>query len=253
MAVPHLRVAVVGCGTGGPAAARFLGRLGHEVTVFERFPDPQPVGAGILLQPTGQGVLRRLGLFDRVAAGSSVIDRVYAVSHRGRPVMDFGYGDVTPGQHALGVHRGLLFHTLVDGLGIAPEIELRLGVEVTVAAGNRPGAGWATWPAGGTARSISWWRPMAPARRSDGRPTWSVGTRSIHGARSGPSSTTPVIDTPQCSINTTGAPGSRSGCCRPDRPPTGRGACRCTGRSRTAGSTSSTGAGSTGSRTRSGA
>ena len=122
---------MIGCGTGGPAAARLIGRLGHEITVFERFPDPQPVGAGILLQPTGQGVLDRLELLDRVATGSSVVDRVYAVSHRGRLVMDFGYGDVTPGQHAYGVHRGLLFHALFDGLADTGGIELRLGVEVT--------------------------------------------------------------------------------------------------------------------------
>ncbi len=121
---------MVGCGTGGPAAARLLAGLGHQVTVFERFADPQPVGAGIMLQPTGQRVLARLGLLDRVASGSSVVERIYALSHRQRVVMDFGYDDVEPGLHGLGVHRGLLFHALFDEIEAAG-VELRLGVEVT--------------------------------------------------------------------------------------------------------------------------
>jgi 2-polyprenyl-6-methoxyphenol hydroxylase-like FAD-dependent oxidoreductase len=114
-----------------------LAGLGHEVTLFERFTDPQPVGAGILLlRPTGQSVLARRGVLDRVA-GSAVIDRVYAESHRGRVVMDFGYADVEPGLHALGVHRGLLFHALYDEIEDAA-VELRLGIEV---AGVDPGPG----------------------------------------------------------------------------------------------------------------
>jgi 2-polyprenyl-6-methoxyphenol hydroxylase-like FAD-dependent oxidoreductase len=112
--VARLGVAVVGCGTGGPAAARLLAASGHRVTLFERFTDPQPLGAGILLQPTGQAMLDRLGVLDRVAAGSAIVDRVYAVSHNGRVVMDFGCADVEPGLHAYGVHRGLLFHSLFD-------------------------------------------------------------------------------------------------------------------------------------------
>ena len=34
------------------------------VTVFERFAEPRPIGAGLLLQPTGLAVLRALGLAD---------------------------------------------------------------------------------------------------------------------------------------------------------------------------------------------
>jgi 2-polyprenyl-6-methoxyphenol hydroxylase-like FAD-dependent oxidoreductase len=125
-----MTAAVVGCGTGGPAAARYLARLGHDVTVFERVRDPQPVGAGILLQPTGQQVLRDLGLLDAVTARSSVIDRVYAVSHTGRTVMDFGYRDLASNLRGYGVHRGVLFDALYDGLA-GDSIELRLGVEIT--------------------------------------------------------------------------------------------------------------------------
>lgn len=57
-----LKVAIVGCGTAGPAAAILLARQGHRVTLFERSPQLSAVGAGFLLQPTGTGVLERLGL-----------------------------------------------------------------------------------------------------------------------------------------------------------------------------------------------
>jgi hypothetical protein len=57
-----MRIAVVGSGTAGPAAAILLARQGHQVTLMERAPRRLPVGAGFLLQPTGWSVLRELGL-----------------------------------------------------------------------------------------------------------------------------------------------------------------------------------------------
>ena len=56
-----LRVAVVGCGIAGPAAALLLSRQGHEVTIFERAAEIKPKGAGILLSTTGQFVIEELG------------------------------------------------------------------------------------------------------------------------------------------------------------------------------------------------
>ena len=53
-----MRVGVVGCGVAGQAAAILLADAGHAVTVFERFAEPRPIGAGLLLQPTGLAVLR---------------------------------------------------------------------------------------------------------------------------------------------------------------------------------------------------
>jgi 2-polyprenyl-6-methoxyphenol hydroxylase-like FAD-dependent oxidoreductase len=56
-----LRIAVAGAGTAGLAAAAFLARAGHRVRLFERFDRPKPVGAGLLLQPTGSPVLPNWG------------------------------------------------------------------------------------------------------------------------------------------------------------------------------------------------
>ena len=59
-----MRVAVVGLGTAGSAAALFLARAGHAVTIFEATSASKlgDYGAGIGIQPIGLTVLRRLGL-----------------------------------------------------------------------------------------------------------------------------------------------------------------------------------------------
>ena len=61
-------IGVVGCGVAGQAAAILLADAGHTVTLFERFAEPRPIGAGLLLQPTGLAVLRALGLADAAVA-----------------------------------------------------------------------------------------------------------------------------------------------------------------------------------------
>ncbi len=66
MPIRPLEIAIVGCGIAGMAAAVFLQRAGFRPRLFERFAAPRPVGAGLLLQPTGLAVLQRLGLRDRV-------------------------------------------------------------------------------------------------------------------------------------------------------------------------------------------
>jgi len=57
-----MRIAIAGFGIGGGALAVALARDGHEVAVFEQAASPGPVGAGFLLQPSGQDALASLGL-----------------------------------------------------------------------------------------------------------------------------------------------------------------------------------------------
>ncbi|RWF75469.1 MAG: FAD-dependent oxidoreductase [Mesorhizobium sp.] len=56
-----LDIAIAGAGPAGLAAALYLKRAGHQVTIFERFGAPKPVGSGLILQPTVT-VLADLGL-----------------------------------------------------------------------------------------------------------------------------------------------------------------------------------------------
>ncbi len=52
------RIAVIGAGLMGHGIAQVFALAGHDVTIFERFAEPRPLGAGLLLQPTGLAVLR---------------------------------------------------------------------------------------------------------------------------------------------------------------------------------------------------
>lgn len=107
-----LKVAIVGYGTGGQAAALMLARDGHAVEVFERAAVPRPIGAGFLLQPVGLAVLWELGLLDSVLAYGAPVGRLYGETTDGRPVMDMRYAELSRGMTGLGLQRGALFEVL---------------------------------------------------------------------------------------------------------------------------------------------
>ena len=121
-----LRVAVVGAGTAGATAALFLARSGHHVTLFEAVDDPKPVGAGIMIQPSGMYVLDRLGLLEPIVARGSRIERLECVTTGGKSVLDLAYRDLDDGAFGLGLHRGVLFDALVGAVRRQPGVELPL-------------------------------------------------------------------------------------------------------------------------------
>ncbi|WP_395680552.1 FAD-dependent oxidoreductase [Dokdonella sp.] len=107
-----MRIAIVGYGTAGQAAAIFLARAGHAVSVFEQSLQLRPVGAGFLLQPTGLGVLAALGLRDAALERGARITRLHGINPRGRLVMDMRYARLAPDAFGLGMTRGALFDLL---------------------------------------------------------------------------------------------------------------------------------------------
>jgi 2-polyprenyl-6-methoxyphenol hydroxylase-like FAD-dependent oxidoreductase len=64
--MPEYRAVVIGAGIGGLTAAAALHRRGWRVTVLERAPALEPVGAGISLAPNAQRALDVIGLGDAV-------------------------------------------------------------------------------------------------------------------------------------------------------------------------------------------
>jgi 2-polyprenyl-6-methoxyphenol hydroxylase-like FAD-dependent oxidoreductase len=122
-------IGIIGCGTAGSAAALFLSRAGHRVTIYERVADPGPVGAGVMLQPTGQAVLGLLGLENQIVARCSPITRLVCRTSKGRPIFDLQYADI-PGSHiGYGLHRGVLFEHLFHAVQAA-DVTLQLGVAI---------------------------------------------------------------------------------------------------------------------------
>ncbi len=109
---PSLRIAIAGAGFAGLASAALLARAGHRVTVYEKFAQPQAVGAGILIQPSGLAALRTLGILDEMLTHGAVVHRLYGVTPTNRPVIDVHYAHWRPDAFALGLHRGALFAAL---------------------------------------------------------------------------------------------------------------------------------------------
>jgi 2-polyprenyl-6-methoxyphenol hydroxylase-like FAD-dependent oxidoreductase len=124
-----LQIGVVGCGVAGQAAATFLAEAGHDVTVFERFAEPRPLGAGLLLQPTGLAVLRALRLEQQAASRGAKVLGLEAKTAGGRTVLDLSYATLHPEAHGLGIRRGVLFELLHRRLKESPA-RLVTGTEI---------------------------------------------------------------------------------------------------------------------------
>jgi 2-polyprenyl-6-methoxyphenol hydroxylase-like FAD-dependent oxidoreductase len=132
----RLRIAIVGYGTAGQAAALMLHAQGHALTVFEQAPRLQPIGAGFLLQPTGLGVLARLGLQQAVLEHGQRIERLHGCNHRGRAVMDMRYADHEANCFGVGMTRGSLFTVLRNAYPDAPDILAGVCIEHIIGEGR---------------------------------------------------------------------------------------------------------------------
>ncbi|MGQ0801064.1 MAG: FAD-dependent oxidoreductase [Pseudomarimonas sp.] len=108
----HLHIAMVGYGTAGQTAALALSRDGHRVEVFERAPEPGPVGAGFLLQPTGLQALWQLDLLDEALLHGRQVHRLFGDLPNKRGVMDMRYDGLDARLFGLGMQRGALFELL---------------------------------------------------------------------------------------------------------------------------------------------
>jgi 2-polyprenyl-6-methoxyphenol hydroxylase-like FAD-dependent oxidoreductase len=106
-------IAISGCGIAGLTAAIFLARAGHDVRLFEKFNKPKPLGAGLLLQPTGLAVLAELGLAGKALKRGKRIHRLIGqVANGGVEIFNLSYGDLHPGLFGVGIHRASLFDLL---------------------------------------------------------------------------------------------------------------------------------------------
>jgi len=110
------RIAIIGAGTAGLAVATLLARQQHQVTLIERASALTPVGAGLLLQPSGLKVLESMGLAQAMAQYGARIDALYGDTLSQRCIMHSKYADLSPDLHGLGVHRASLCHVLDQGL-----------------------------------------------------------------------------------------------------------------------------------------
>jgi salicylate hydroxylase len=123
----NLRVAIVGAGYGGAAAAKALSLLGADVTVHEQATEIKEVGAGIGLRPSSMDMFRRWGIFDAIAGCTSASDYFEILTATGEPIMKDswpGMDDYEVRTHTHLVHRNDFIQALVGAL---PEGMVHLG------------------------------------------------------------------------------------------------------------------------------
>ncbi|MGW2823639.1 FAD-dependent oxidoreductase [Streptomyces sp. NPDC001443] len=119
-----LKIAIVGAGYGGAAAAKALGLLGADVTVYEQANRIREVGAGIGLRPATMNRFRQWGIFDAIAEVSSPSEYFEILTATGDPIMKETWPAEGEQTHTRLIHRGDFIEAL---LGVLPEGMVRLG------------------------------------------------------------------------------------------------------------------------------
>lgn len=126
----RLRIGIAGAGIGGLAAAALLARAGQDVTVFDRFATPAPVGSGLVVQPVGQAVLDLCGAGEAARALGMRIGRMMGVEvAAGRTVLDVAYDRRGKGRFGLALHRAALFEVLLQA-ALSAGAQVRTGAAV---------------------------------------------------------------------------------------------------------------------------
>ncbi len=109
-----MKIGIAGAGIGGLSAAALLADDGHQVTLFDQFAAPGPVGSGLILQPVGLEVLDAFEAGEVARGlGQPILRMEGYEAQNGIRVLDVSYG-ATPERQGLGIHRAALFDTLYE-------------------------------------------------------------------------------------------------------------------------------------------
>ncbi|MFF2346562.1 FAD-dependent oxidoreductase [Pseudarthrobacter sp. NPDC058119] len=123
----NLRIAIIGAGYGGAAAAKALSLLGATVNVYEQASRMREVGAGIGLRPATMSRFRQWGIFEAIAAVSSPSDYFEILSATGHPIMKDTWPEDGDQKQTHLIHRGDFIEAL---LGVLPEGMVHLGLKL---------------------------------------------------------------------------------------------------------------------------
>ncbi|MEM7282422.1 MAG: NAD(P)-binding protein, partial [Pseudomonadota bacterium] len=123
------QIGIVGAGPAGLCAAAALHDLGHDVLIMERFSRVQPVGSGLILQPTGQRVLTELFPERPLDFGTPIRRMIGRIAPSHRLVLDVNYRALGDEVQGIGVHRASLFQWLYD-VCVRRGIEIKTDVRV---------------------------------------------------------------------------------------------------------------------------
>ncbi|MFJ7014385.1 FAD-dependent oxidoreductase [Streptomyces albogriseolus] len=120
----NLKIAVIGAGYGGAAAAKALSLLGARVDVYEQASRIREVGAGIGLRPATMNRFREWGVFEAIAEVTSPSDYFEILTATGDPIMKEAWPAAGEQIHTHLIHRGDFIDAL---MGVLPEGMVHLG------------------------------------------------------------------------------------------------------------------------------
>ncbi|WP_016910166.1 FAD-dependent oxidoreductase [Streptomyces xiaopingdaonensis] len=142
----NLKIAVVGAGYGGAAAAKALSLLGADVDVYEQANRIREVGAGIGLRPSTINRFREWGILDAIAKVSSPSEYFEILTATGEPLMKEPWPADGAQTRTHLIHRGDFIEAL---LGVLPEGMVHLGRKLE-AVEDRGGSAVAAFADGST-------------------------------------------------------------------------------------------------------
>jgi 2-polyprenyl-6-methoxyphenol hydroxylase-like FAD-dependent oxidoreductase len=105
-------IAVVGDGIAGIAASILLQRAGHHVSRFEARPASAEFGAGLIIHPMGERVLKRLGAWEEARARGAPIMRIDAFKSNQNRISRIDAKTVDAPMLALGIQRASLYNAM---------------------------------------------------------------------------------------------------------------------------------------------
>lgn len=111
-----LHFAIVGAGTAGLASAILLARQNIQVSIFEKAAKLDPVGAGLLLQPSGLAVFQHLNVLEQAIQLGAEVTGLEGQLADGSLLVNSHYREAHPQYFGLGIHRATLCHVLESGL-----------------------------------------------------------------------------------------------------------------------------------------
>jgi salicylate hydroxylase len=122
--IKNLKIAIVGAGYGGAAAAKALSLLGADVSVYEQASRIREVGAGIGLRPATMHRFSQWGIFDTIADVSSPSDYFEILTATGEPIMRDTWPEFGGQTQTHLIHRGDFIDAL---LSVLPQGMVHLG------------------------------------------------------------------------------------------------------------------------------
>lgn len=125
-----LNIAIIGAGTAGLAAASLLAKQSHRISLYEKVPALAPVGAGLLLQPSGLAVFEKLGILTPACDLGACVSGLVGKLPSGKRIVNSFYKEAHASAFGLGIHRATLCHVLMESLKDLP-VTWHTGHEVT--------------------------------------------------------------------------------------------------------------------------